>query len=304
MNLDACDSVIEDVLQSSTEGEFCYRIRPLLDFYDVLSVVFGRGETIFWRARATNEGRFANLEQLDYPPAQFARVGRLNDHGVPAFYAANSIHTALCEIEARDGQLVQVAGFRLVSGATLGLILVGEYANVQQSGYVHTLGTDPGGTIKRLIREHGRGAHAQIYIDKFLSSVVNDPLARESNYTFSRALGAMLHRSVSAHGISFPSVRDPGGINIAVHPEPSDLAFENVACALVRVGKRRRFGMLDHEVITASIGLDHDLNFVWPATSQPGRICIYNVTPAEYAAILADNPDPGAIAKALPYQGG
>lgn len=302
MNLDACDKLIDDVLASTTEAEFCYRIHPLLRAYEVLSVVFGRGETIFWRARVTNGSRFEGLSALSYPPAPLAGIGRLNDAGVPAFYATNSIHTALREVEATEGQLVQVAGFRLKPSASLSLILVGEYANVQQSGYVHTIGTDPGGTIKRLIREYGAHAHIHIYIDKFLSEMLNDRHARDSNYGRSRALGSMLHTLVSADGITFPSVRDPGGINVAVRPPAVDESMQNVACLLVRMGKSRRFGMFDHELHTSAVDIDATGKFVWPSTdTHRGRICIYGVTREEYMAILASNPDPGAIARPLSH---
>lgn len=283
MNLDACERVFDDVLSSNTEAEFCHRISALFGIYEILSVGIGRAN-IFWRARLIGDRAWSNLFDLDYPPADKARVGRLNDAGSPSFYVADSIQTALCEIECEEGQLVQVAGFRVLKEEILRLIVIGEYANVQKSGYMHFSGTDPGRTIRRLINEKESKALPLIYMDKFLASIINDPGARESGYIFSRALGAFLHSRVEADGIVFPSVRDRGGFNFAVNPEPSDRVFHNVACVTVRVGKKRRFGIQEYEVTASATGLDEELNFLWPSSYQPGQMHVYGLTKEEYEA--------------------
>lgn len=281
MNLDACERVFDDVLSSTTEAEFCHKISALFGLYEILSVGVGRA-SIYWRARLIGDQIWPSLFDLDYPPSEKARVGRLNDAKSPSFYVAGSIQTALCEVECQEGQIVQVAGFRVLKDEVLSLIVVGEYANVQKSGYMHFSGTDPGRTIRKLINEKESKAHPLIYVDKFLASIINDPSARDSGYIFSRALGAFLHSRVEADGIVFPSVRDRGGFNLAVRPEPSDRVFHNVACVTVRVGKKRRFGIQEYEVISSAIGLDDELNFLWPSSYQAGQLHVYGLTKEEH----------------------
>lgn len=291
MNLDCCDRIFDSAFLSQTEAEFCHRVAPLFDTYEILSVGLGRGD-IFWRARAVENAIWPKVNDLDYPPIGVARQGRLNDIGSPCFYVAKDIQTALLEIEAKEGQLVQVAGFRVLSDEILRLIVVGECANVQKNGYMHFSGTDPGGTIRKLINQDSK-ALSWLYIDKFFASVLGDPQARHSNYMFSRALGALLHSKIKADGIAFPSVRDPGGFNLAVQPGPSDRVFHNVACVLVRVGKQRRFSVLDHEILSSAVRIDDQLNFIWPEQHQASRLNLYGMNKQEYdfASSRSDDKD-------------
>lgn len=302
MDRDQCDAIFDRVLTAGDESEFCHYIAPLFDVYQILSVGLGRGN-IMWRARLVEDQLWSNLCDLDYPPADKARVGRLNDTNSPCFYVAKDVETALLEIEAKEGQLVQVAGFRILKGEMLQLIVIGEYANVYKSGYVHLTGVDPDRTIHKLLNQDGpEVAQTVLYIDRFLASVLNDPHARENGYMFSRALGALLHSKIkSADGIAFPSVRDPGGFNYAVHPKPSDRVFQNVACLLVRVGKSRRFHFVDHDIISAAQRIDDDLNFIWSDqdSHKVGTMYLYGMTKEEYDLAMSEAGPETAIPKVL-----
>lgn len=285
MNRDQCDAIFDRALASKSESEFCHHIAPLFEFYEILSFGMGGGN-IMWRARVVEDEPWPSLFDLDYPPPDKARVGRLNDVGSPCFYVAKNIETAVLEIGAKEGQLVQVAGFRILKDQMLELIAIGEYANVFKSGYVHLTGVDPAGTIRKLINEHPpEDGLTLVYIDRFLASVLNDPQARDSGYVFSRALGGFLHSKIkSADGIAFPSVRDPGGFNYAVQPKPSDRVFHNVACVLVRVGKSRRFNFVDQTTVGSAQQIDNDLNFIWPDDYAPDTLNLYGMTKEEHEA--------------------
>lgn len=142
MNLDDCDRIFNHARESSTEAEFCHIIEPLFQYYPVLSVQLGRG-SIFWRARIVEDDLYENVSDLGYPPAAFAKRGRLNDAGAPCFYISNRKETALTEVRAVEGARVQLAGYRILNEAPMSMVLVGEYANVAKGGYMHFVGTDP-----------------------------------------------------------------------------------------------------------------------------------------------------------------
>lgn len=284
MNLDQCEAIFDRALSSSNEAAFCHHIAPLFDVYEILSVGMGRGSNTFWRARATEGDPWPSLKDMDYPPANKARVGRLNDAGSPCFYSAGRIETALLEIEAQEGQLIQLAGFKIAPDEIVQFILIGEYTYVHKTGYVRLTGVDPDGTIKRIINSMSpEDAIATIYIDRFFANILSDPHARHSGYMLSRALGAELQSRIkSADGIAFPSVRDPGGFNYAVRPEPSDRVFRNVACAIASIGRNRRYNLIEHEVIGCADGLDDEENFVWADPYQPRTLGMYAMTKDEY----------------------
>ncbi|MDN5780406.1 MAG: RES family NAD+ phosphorylase [Luteimonas sp.] len=284
MNLDQCEDIFDRALESSSEAEFCHHITPLFDVYEILSVGLGRGSNTFWRARIAETGPWLRLKDLDYPPAEKARAGRLNDAGSPCFYLAGREETALLEVEAREGQLIQLAAFKIDSEEMVRLILVGEYTYVHKTGYVRLTGVDPAGTINGILnRMPPEDAIATIYIDRFFASILSDPHARDSGYRFSRALGAALHSRIrDADGIAFPSVRDPGGFNYAILPEPSDRVFRNVACALAKIGHSRRYQLVEYKLVGCADLLDDGDNFVWANPYQPGTLGMYGMTKEEF----------------------
>lgn len=281
MTLDDCENIFHQALSSSSESAFCHIVEPLFKEYEILSLQFGRG-SMFWRARLIESDAYPNISDLDYPPPEHARQGRLNDRGVPCFYIAARKETALVEIGATEGQLVQLAGFRIKNKSPIRLAVIGEYANVQKNGYMHFAGRDPEMTIAKILNSMPRQeALKKIYIDKFFASVLADPDASASGYMFSRALGQAIYSRIGAEGIVFPSVKDRGGFNIAVRAEPSDKSFQNVSCLVVRIGKPRRFGLIEFTIVKAAERLDDDWNFVWLEGTDSETIGMYNMSKEE-----------------------
>ncbi len=283
MDLDQCEAIFDRALASGSEAEFCQHLTPLFGVYEVLSIGFGRGST-FWRARLVETEPWPSLDDMDYPPAGKARVGRLNDAGTACFYLAGRMETALLEVQCQPGQLVQLAGFKIHPAQVVHLIVVGEYAHVHKTGYVRLTGVDPAGTINRMLNGlTPEAALATLYIDRFFANILGNPQARESGYMLSRALGAALHARIrDADGIAFPSVRDPGGFNYAVLPEPSDRAFGNVACALARIGKGRRYQLVEYELVGCANRLDGEGRFVWADPRVPNTLGMYGMTREEF----------------------
>tara|TARA_R110000796_G_scaffold233571_1_gene352122 strand:- start:2007 stop:2738 length:732 start_codon:yes stop_codon:yes gene_type:complete len=229
---------------------------------------------------------------MDYPPAELSRAGRLNDKGSPCFYISATKETALTEIDAKEGQLIQLAGFRVLNEETIRLAVIGEYANVKKNGYMHFAGQDPDMTISKMINSMPRqDALKKIYIDNFFASVLADPIASSSEYLYSRALGQAIYSRVSAGGIAFPSVKHRSGFNVSVNAEESDRAYQNVSCIVVKIGKPRKFGMIEFEIIQSAEQLDDDLNFVWMSSREPDVIGIYGMTKDEYETAAAGQND-------------
>lgn len=282
MTLDDCEIIFSKALSSKSESEFSYEIERLWPFYELLSIGLGRG-SIFWRARLIEDEVYPSVEDLEYPPKEFSGLGRLNDKGSPCFYAAKNIETALIEIGAKEGQLVQLAGFRVLLNCCLRLALIGEYANVQKTGYISFSGSDPDRTISRII--NGMPIHKAmrcIYIDKFYSNILADVNAKSENYFKSRALGAIIHYRISADGIAFPSIKDKGGINIAVRPALFDEKMHNVSCLVVKIVRERRYGLLEYKIIKSAKKIDDERKFCWSAGQNPEIIGIYGMTKNEY----------------------
>jgi hypothetical protein len=284
MTLDDCERIFHQALSSGSGPAFCHAVNPLFAEYQILSLQVGRG-SMYWRARLIENEIFPNLSDLDYPPPQYAKQGRVNDHGVPCFYVAARKETALAEIGATKGQRIQLAGFRVKSESPIRLVVIGEYANVQKTGYMRFTGQDPEMTISQVLNAMPRHeAMKKLYIDKFFASVLSDPSASASGYMFSRALAKSIYSRVTADGIVFSSVKDRGGFNIAVQAGPSDRSFHNVSCLVVHVEKIRQFGLIEFKIIKSAGKMDDDWNFIWTDSSDSETIGVYNLTKEEFEA--------------------
>lgn len=290
MTLDDCEKIFHQAISSESESAFCKAVDPLFKEYEILSLNFGRG-SMFWRARPIEVEIYPNISGLDYPPPDVAKQGRLNDRGAPCFYIAARKETALAEVGAREGQLIQLAGFRIKNESPIRLAVIGEYANVQKNGYMHFAGRDPEMAIAKILNAMPRqDALKKIYIDKFFASVLADPDASATGYMFSRALGQSIYSRVAAKGIVFPSVKDRGGFNIAVQAEPSDESFHNVSCLVVCMGKARKFGLIEFTIVKSAERLDDEGNFVWLEGGDPEAIGVYNMSKEE-VEVASLNPN-------------
>lgn len=299
MNLDDCDAIFDRALASTTEAEFCYLIEPLFNEYEILSLEFGRG-SIFWRAHAISNDPYTNLSKMIYPPAEITKVGRLNDLGSPCLYISARKETALAEVDAKEGQRIQVAGFRILNDAPLRLTVIGEYSNVQKNGYMHFAGQDPDMALSRFLNSMThQNALKKIYIDKFFAHVLTDRDAAKKGYRFSRALTQAIYARNTSNGIVFPSVKDPGGFNIGVKAEASDRSFHNVCCFVAEIGKARRFAVQDFQIVSSVERLDANNNFIWNTSEVPGVLGMYNMSKDEYDIAIRNPSDRNTLLNIL-----
>lgn len=288
MDIEECEKLFGRAIRSKSEAEFFYLIEPLFNEYEILSLELGRG-TIFWRARVIDGDIYPNIDDLDYPPPGIVSSGRLNDKGVPFFYISADMETALAEVNPAYGQLVQLAGFKIKDDAPLVVAAVGEYSNVQKNGYMHFVGRDPDQTISKMLNQLPRKeALKKIYIDRFFAHVLRDPEASTNDYRNSRALTQAILTRNHADGIAFPSVKDRGGFNLGIKSEPSDKCFHNVSCAIVKVHAKRKFGLIDYEIVNSARHLDENHNFVWPERYIPESLGVYNMSKEEFEAEIND----------------
>lgn len=279
MNLDDLDFLFEEALRSS--DDFINHLRKVLDHYKVLSLEFERG-SVFWRARKIHDNAYKHIDDLDYPPKHLVNYGRMNEKGCPFFYLASRKETALAEINSKENDIIQLAGFKIRENEKLRIAVVGEFWNVFKTGYVKFLGKDPKGCINQLINSSPKNiALNLIYIDKYFSEILADKKASENQYLFTRTLSTELLKKGHARAIAYPSVKDQGAYNLAVEANESDKVFDNVICLTLEVKKIKKWGIYDHQVLSAAEGIDENGNFIWTDGTDFSSIPIYNFTEHE-----------------------
>lgn len=295
MNLDECDKIFARVRAAASPSEVCHALEALFDWYELLNLELVSGE-VFWRARLTGEHPWPCIEKMVYPRPEHAGLNRLNDKNAPCLYAATRIETALQEIEANEGDFVQLVGFKVEPRAEIRVAVIGELLHIYKKGYLRLTGTDPGGSIVRLLNSKGQRRGVQIlYIDAFLSALLADENAKSDEYIRSRSIASMIHRDAKTDGIMFPSVRDELGMNLALRPAAVDSKMRAVCCIHVRITRIRAFGFIEYDVISEAERMLADGRFSWAAPISGQRRRYFNLTKEEYEAALHGSHDPNAF---------
>lgn len=281
MQLADCDRIYRAAWLTEDQVRFKELCLELLEVYKLLSIVLARGN-VFWRARVATRKAFGNISDLSYPPPEKARSGRLNRQGRPCFYLSSTPETAIQEVLAGPGQLVQVAGYKIQPGQELHLILIGEFAHVYKRGYTSLSGVDPGNSIGGILMRNQAQTPVMISIDKFFAAILSDPKAHETDYMRTQGLAELLHKKLpKANGIAFPSVRDPLGFNFGVLTEVADQIFENTCCTLELVGELHMYGVFVPFPLEHAIGTTGNGDFMWAEKRIADQYYQYSLTEEE-----------------------
>lgn len=287
MHLDECSRLFNAVRSARTVAEACYRLEPIFEQYTLLNIELGRSN-VFWRARHTDRP-FDDPECLGPPPKIATRTNRLNDASAPCLYAATREETALLEVDARPGQFLQLAGYRCKGDTTYRVALLGELRHVQQTGFLRLTGTDPTGSIARLLDEQGlEKGRRTIFIDSFLAALLSDKDAAEIDYVLSRAVAAMVYRDQAVEGFFFPSTKGLHGMNIVLLDKPAREKLHLTSSLFVRVDAVREFGFVDFTVLVEAESIGDDGRFRWKEP-KPGRRAYFNLTKQESESGMVAN---------------
>lgn len=277
MRIDEIEDYCELVMNSSDPIEIENSFKFLLNYYKCSSVRLSRGST-FWRARNL-EGRafFKNIADLSYPPKNLTTSGRMNKVNEPILYLATRKETALAEIDINEMEFVQVVGFRIIHKKELAVSIVGMFWSVFKNGGVPLILKDPEQQIFGYLKFLMSNFHEDIpliliYIDKFFATILSDIDASKNDYLHTKILSKIIMDKSKSDAIAYPSIKDEGAYNLAVNAEVSDTLFENVSCSVLRIDRKKRYGIFLSEIESIAEDIDNLGNFVWmdmSDTSQP-----------------------------------
>lgn len=268
MRIDKIENYCENILKSSDPVEIESTFKILLSYYNCSSIRLSRGST-FWRARNL-EGRafFKNIADLSYPPKNLTTLGRMNKANEPILYLATRKETALAEIGIEEMEFVQVAGFRIANGKELTVSIVGMFWNVFKNGGVPLILRDPEQQVFGYLKHLMSNSHEDIpliliYIDKFFATILSDIGASKNDYLHTNILSKIIIDKSKSVAIAYPSIKDEGAYNLAVNAETSDSLFENVSCTVLRIDRKKKYGIFLSEIVNIAEDIDGLGNFVW-----------------------------------------
>jgi hypothetical protein len=279
------DEVVSD-LPSLDIDEIKARLQPALIGYRITSPVFGSGAFLY-RARLVaplfNKETGIRRQDLAYPPANVARLGRLNRDGQPVFYSSMHKQSVFFEVPGlKDGDEIIVSFWKTTEQMFVNNIGYTEFAFSQlgakravpswgpptpalSSDTTVSLPVMPKDQVDRLLEEDESVAIKQAFSRHFMRPVS----AEESHlYKLTTAIGEMHlgtinNRAAEFAGILYPSVRMwANGDNLALQPWFVDRHLEFRKAVHVRIKTRRETGM-DVDYVDAAHAFDESGKLRW-----------------------------------------
>ncbi|EER3651979.1 RES family NAD+ phosphorylase [Escherichia coli] len=268
IELSSLDHFRNDLLANSTPKSVEAHLSWYLKSFGGLNFSFGYDRPIIRARRCSNADGYGNISQLLSPPPELTTIGRMNDEGKPMLYASYHIGTALAEINAKDGDIVQIIQLELPKNAHSGIrcLAIGEIYNAYHG--ITTISPILSDEVRKLITRLGakdiHGLMSFLYMDALSAELLNDVLASKNNYIYSRTLSRLLlekHKDID--GIVFPSAKIKGTSNITLRPESILNKTEIVSNMVIRISKIYPYGICDFKVLKRAKGHKLDGDVIW-----------------------------------------
>lgn len=274
-------------------------MESLINGYIALGI--GRGwEHTWYRARKWESGeRFENVRDLIYRVGGSKGYGRCSQPNQEIFYAGWNLPTALAEVRARVGDVVQVAVVRVAPWHELPCHTIGELQSLYHSGG-SLLNARSSEIFWRTQMSRKQDVANDVFVDSVLanefSRIVDD--GNHEDYFLSSAVSARLMSS--GGGLMYPSVASKQNINIAVTSDAFNKHFEVLGCFVLRVKQAVGYSLYAYEILDSSFSVASDGTFDWKSNQL-----IYREGPHGGAVHPDDMPSwrhAGFVKKARPVQ--
>ena len=141
------------------------------DSYDIVNVEF-HYSNLLWRARKVESGKFYNYEsELLAPPPNLIRAGRANEENKPMLYASLTSDTALSEINAEEGDVIQLISFKTNDSNRIRCAMFGEILNAHRG--VTKISPELTSTFKNIMSKMPpKHIKSYVFMDALVSEVM------------------------------------------------------------------------------------------------------------------------------------
>lgn len=268
IELNSLDRFRDDLLSDVEPLSIEEKLHWYLQFFGGINFKFGYNYPIIRARLCTSPKGFNNVSDMYHPPSGKTNIGRMNEKGEPMFYAAYHIGTAIAEINAKNGDILQVAQFELPKSAENGLrcLVIGEVFNSYHgiSSISDSFFNEIRSLLDRLAKDNIRGMLSYIYMDALAAELLNSVAASESNYIYSRALSRLLlKKNPSIDGLIYPSAKIKGTSNIVLKPGAVFDKAKIISSQVIRVSKIFPYGICDYQVLKQAKGYSVNGDFIW-----------------------------------------
>ena len=245
------------------EQLFIEHIKPILDIYQpvVSSLADHHGGAVYRARKCINLVPFKKIEELYNPPVPSGRAyTNLNE---PLLYASSSIQTALSEIEAKIGDLVNVVRFDYTKIQNGKFWFVGQMAEHFRSNETSRYLNDPSGVFKPLYHEpHIR--NSLVYNDSLINEIFSVVSTKTDEYSLNKLMIKAIKEkegiSENFLGVVFRSVEDSPGLNFAICGDFIKILEPGIV-NLMKITAIDDYGSIAYKILDSSISRDSILNW-------------------------------------------
>ena len=183
-------------------------------------------------------------------------------------YAAWNVVTALEEIGAAPGDLVQVIALRVRPAIDLPCGIVGEYQSIYNSGGSTINSRKVEQSISNFIFSAPEDVHKlQLYLDSFFAELLKREPKRPEDHLPNVLLA---ERILSGHGgLMYPSVVNAHSMNLAVPADVFDTNFEVMATFTSKIDDYHSYGIFDAQPIDRSSEFSASGDIHWQSRAKP-----------------------------------
>ncbi|POZ19704.1 hypothetical protein C3Z09_02665 [Lelliottia aquatilis] len=243
-------------------------IRWYLQSYGGINFQFGYDRPIFRARKCLSEYGYDNIREIYPPPLEKCKIGRMNEDKQAIFYGAYSIGTALAEINAKEGDYVHIAHFKLPEKSEHGVrcFAIGEVYNAYHGTNTISMVAfnEMRDFIQRIGKDDIRALLSYLYMDALSAELLNSVNAHEINYIYSRVFcRLLLEKHPDVEGLIYPSAKIKGTSNIVLRPEVVKSKMQLVSNLVFKVNKIYPYGIVDFSIVKNAKGHTSNGRIVW-----------------------------------------
>lgn len=266
LDIDYIHNLASEIKNSKSEKFISDGLEYVLRFYDIVNFDF-RYERAFLRARHLENGQpYTHTSEIYYPPPHRTKPGRLNEAGFPFLYLSLTLDTALTEIGAQTGDLLQISAYR-PKGRPIKVGVIGEKFRASRGAgglLTREAAETLSNVVNKLEREDRKKALAYLYPDLLFDEILRDAHAGQSEYLHSRILAKLIFEKLEClDGIVYHSVASYGNKNIALPSHKADDLLGLESTILLKVKKSYSYGLHDVEFLKAPTDIRQNGDIIW-----------------------------------------
>jgi hypothetical protein len=241
-------------------------LRALVRAHPLLSYTWETGHT-FWRGRTRATSRYPGLQEMFWPPIDYAKLGRSNLAGESILYICDHLPTVVAELSNNDGCSMQFIALEIRPDETMRFAPIGELSAISVTGHslvakdqesVNTLrgvlGACPANDAQRLI---------------LADQLIFEAFSLRGRHDVASVIAHEIRNKLpDTDGVIYGSTKKAGAKNIAMRPMScvsKCQVISGLAADMCRIGDDGKCKIENIEPVSA---IDDTGAFVWSGLRQ------------------------------------